>query len=220
MLTGVYETLRSAGRDLKLELGEHAGVAERLAELQAAARELAADDRRRPRSSSPPRTPRSRSATNPEQLLDLVASRRAGDRAAEFRGARDRLAAGGARGARGARQGAAAGAARPVRRRVRRREAARVGARLRGPAAPRARPAARRRRRCASAEQLRFRAIMVDEFQDTNRLQCDIVDLLRSGTARRTSSSSATSSSRSTASATPTSPSSASAASAPRSGCR
>ena len=31
------------------------------------------------------------------------------------------------------------------------------------------------------AEQLRFRAIMVDEFQDTNRLQCDIVDLLREG---------------------------------------
>ncbi|MBA3347296.1 MAG: PD-(D/E)XK nuclease family protein, partial [Actinobacteria bacterium] len=27
-------------------------------------------------------------------------------------------------------------------------------------------------------EQLRFRSIMVDEFQDTNRLQCDLVDLL------------------------------------------
>ena len=34
MLTGVYETLRSAGRDLTLELGERAGVPERLAELQ------------------------------------------------------------------------------------------------------------------------------------------------------------------------------------------
>src|SRR2546425_155544 len=29
-------------------------------------------------------------------------------------------------------------------------------------------------------EALRFRSIMVDEFQDTNRLQCDLVDLLRS----------------------------------------
>ena len=27
-------------------------------------------------------------------------------------------------------------------------------------------------------EQLRFRSIMVDEFQDTNRLQCELVDLL------------------------------------------
>src|SRR5581483_9357154 len=33
-----------------------------------------------------------------------------------------------------------------------------------------------------SREQLRFRAIMVDEFQDTNALQCELVDLLR-GTA-------------------------------------
>src|SRR4029077_15294799 len=41
MLTGVYETLRSAGRDLKLELGEVAGITERLAELHAAAAALA-----------------------------------------------------------------------------------------------------------------------------------------------------------------------------------
>ena len=27
-------------------------------------------------------------------------------------------------------------------------------------------------------ERLRFRSIMVDEFQDTNRLQCELVDLL------------------------------------------
>src|SRR5206468_5113203 len=33
--------------------------------------------------------------------------------------------------------------------------------------------------RVREQEQLRFRALMVDEFQDTNRLQCDIVDLLR-----------------------------------------
>src|SRR5207253_10933277 len=31
------------------------------------------------------------------------------------------------------------------------------------------------------AEQLRFRSIMVDEFQDTNRLQCEVIDLLREG---------------------------------------
>src|SRR5205814_5129694 len=31
------------------------------------------------------------------------------------------------------------------------------------------------------AEQLRFRVIMVDEFQDTNRLQCGLIDLLAAG---------------------------------------
>ena len=43
MLTGVYETLRSAGRDLQLELGEQADIPERLADLHAAAQALAAD---------------------------------------------------------------------------------------------------------------------------------------------------------------------------------
>ena len=38
MLTTVYETLRSAGRELELELGERRGLAERLAELAEAAR--------------------------------------------------------------------------------------------------------------------------------------------------------------------------------------
>src|SRR5262249_31690558 len=31
------------------------------------------------------------------------------------------------------------------------------------------------------AEQLRFRIVMVDEFQDTNALQCELVDRLRAG---------------------------------------
>jgi ATP-dependent exoDNAse (exonuclease V) beta subunit len=35
--------------------------------------------------------------------------------------------------------------------------------------------------RVRQAEQLRFRAIMVDEFQDTNALQCDVIDLLAGG---------------------------------------
>ena len=57
-------------------------------------------------------------------------------------------------------------------------EGARVGARLRGSPAARAQPPARQRGD-PRARELRFRSIMVDEFQDTNRLQCELVDLLR-----------------------------------------
>src|SRR5690348_17239144 len=89
MLTGVYETLRSAGRDLRLELGQHAGVAERLAELQAAARVLAADPQATEKQLATTTAALALGA-NPEQLLDLDLPA-AGDRAAEFRAARDRL---------------------------------------------------------------------------------------------------------------------------------
>ena len=44
MLTGVYETLRSAGRELVLELGEHASLVERMNEFREAARCLAEDE--------------------------------------------------------------------------------------------------------------------------------------------------------------------------------
>ncbi|MDP8910799.1 MAG: UvrD-helicase domain-containing protein, partial [Actinomycetota bacterium] len=42
----------------------------------------------------------------------------------------------------------------------------------------RARDLLREHEAIRAREQLRFRAIMVDEFQDTNRLQCELVDLL------------------------------------------
>ena len=44
--------------------------------------------------------------------------------------------------------------------------------------AKRARDLLRDHEEIRSREQLRFRSIMVDEFQDTNRLQCELVDLL------------------------------------------
>ena len=47
-----------------------------------------------------------------------------------------------------------------------------------------ARAAARATTRSARSEQLRFRSIMVDEFQDTNRLQTELVDLLCAGPAK------------------------------------
>src|SRR5205823_7997383 len=34
-------------------------------------------------------------------------------------------------------------------------------------------------------EQLRFRSIMVDEFQDTNRLQCELIDLVAGAQSER-----------------------------------
>src|SRR5207302_2935324 len=88
MLTGVYETLRSAGRDLELELGQRASIADRLADLHEAARALAAD---------PAVTEKQLASanaalalgTNPEQMLDLAHVLPAtGDRAAAFRDAR------------------------------------------------------------------------------------------------------------------------------------
>ena len=104
---------------------------------------------------------------------------RAAPRAATLRGgAQARSSRPRSRSLADARQGAAPGAARPVRRRVRGGEGARVGARLRGPPAPRARPARATTSAIREAEQLRFRTIMVDEFQDTNALQCELIDLL------------------------------------------
>jgi hypothetical protein len=44
MLTGVYETLRSAGRELVLELGEQASLVDRMNEFRESARCLADDE--------------------------------------------------------------------------------------------------------------------------------------------------------------------------------
>ena len=178
-LTGVYETLRSAGRELVLELGTWATVEERLGELQDAARDLLAD---------PGATDKQEAAataalalgSNPEQLLDLTHLAAQGDRADAFRAARDRL-----------RQAALDELAAQDSEHLQAlldlfageyAEAKRhesvldfedlqllVRDLLRNDASIR------------ELEQLRFRQIMVDEFQDTNSLQCDIVDLLRGG---------------------------------------
>jgi ATP-dependent helicase/nuclease subunit A len=180
MLTGVYETLRSAGRDLKLELGEVAGTAERLAELHAAAAALAADPHVSDKQLAAADAALALTTTNPERLLDLSLLAATGDRAAEFRDARDRLE-----------QAAFDELA------VRDKDLLQVlldlfsaeyaTAKQRESALDfedlqlLARDLLRDDKRVREVEQLRFRALMVDEFQDTNRLQCDIVDLLRSG---------------------------------------
>ena len=219
MLTGVYETLRSAGRDVQLELGEQAGIPERLADLHAAAQALAAD---------PDVTDKQLAAANaalgaqgePRAAARSLASRR--DRRPHRRlpRARDRLN-------QAAFDELAARDSELLQELLDLFAAEYAAAKARESALDfedlqlYARDLLRDHAEVREAEQLRFRAIMVDEFQDTNRLQCDIVDLLRGrGRVRQTCSSSATSSSRSTASGTPTSRSSASAGSAPRCGCR
>jgi ATP-dependent helicase/nuclease subunit A len=179
MLTGVYETLRSAGRELRLELGDQPPVAERLAELQAAARELAADPDATDKQCAAANAALALGA-NPERLLSLAALRATGDRAAAFEDARKRLEQ-------------AAFDELAVRDKEMLQELLDLFAAEYAAAKQResaldfedlqllTRDLLRDDARARELEQLRFRAIMVDEFQDTNRLQCDIVDVLRAG---------------------------------------
>jgi ATP-dependent helicase/nuclease subunit A len=182
MITGIYETLRSAGRDLALELGERPRLDEQLDELRAAARCLVDDGSATDlqRASAAALLEVVAGGPRPDELLDLSAHRAKGERAATYEEARlsveqaalDELAA---------------------------RDRDLVQELLDGFADTYA--AAKRREsvldfedlqlvarsllrdypEIRDREALRFRAIMVDEFQDTNRLQCDIVDLLSEG---------------------------------------
>jgi ATP-dependent helicase/nuclease subunit A len=180
MLTGVYETLRSAGRDLKLELGEVAGVPERLAELHAAATVLAADPDATDKQLAAATAALALTTTNPEQLLDLSQLAAAGDRGAALRDARNRLE-------QAAFDELAARDSELLQELLDLFAAEYAAAKQRESALDfedlqlLARDLLREHEDVLVAEQLRFRAIMVDEFQDTNRLQCDIVDLLRAG---------------------------------------
>jgi len=179
MLTAVYETLRSAGRELVLELGERPSLEERLAELGEAARclvdDAAATELQRANAARALDLDRA-----PEGLLDLSDLRASGERAATYEEARKRVE-------QVALEELAARdrdllqdllgrfadeyAAAKARESVLDFEDLQLLARdlLRDDAAVR------------EAEQLRFRLIMVDEFQDTNRLQCELVDALAGG---------------------------------------
>ncbi|MFL5982950.1 MAG: UvrD-helicase domain-containing protein [Gaiellaceae bacterium] len=167
MLTGVYETLRSAGRELVLELGDRRSLQECVDEFRDAARslgeELALDNDPRP-----------------EQLLDLGDLRRRGERAASYEEARksveqaalDELAAADRELLQDLLTAFAA-----AYQEVKDRESALDFEDLQ----LRARDLLRDDAAIREREQLRFRSIMVDEFQDTNRLQCELIDLI-SGT--------------------------------------
>jgi ATP-dependent exoDNAse (exonuclease V) beta subunit len=180
MLTTVYETLRAAGRDLDLAVAPRPELAERVEELRTAARLLAAD---------PDATEaQCRAATElldllardlrPDRLMDLAGYRARGDRAAAYGEAlkaveqaaldeaatRDRALL---------QELLTAFAAKYEEAKAHESALDFEDLQLEARDLLRARPEIRER------EQARFRTILVDEFQDTNRLQTEIVELLR-----------------------------------------
>jgi len=186
MLIGVYDTLRSAGRELVLELGERAPLSERVEALREASRCLAADagatELQRTNAAgvldllagSPP----------PDRLVDLSAHKvRGSERTASYEEARkvveqsalDELAIRD----RDLLQALLEGFARAYDA-AKRREGVLDFEDLQ----LNARDLLRSNERIREREHLRFAAIMVDEFQDTNRLQCELIDLVAVGPAK------------------------------------
>jgi ATP-dependent exoDNAse (exonuclease V) beta subunit len=219
MLTSVYETLRSAGRELDLELGERADLQVQLDELAGVARALAAD----PNATDAARTAAEQAvalagvgaaAGAPARPRRIARARRAGG---ELRGRSEGGGAGGAR---------RAGAAGPelLQELLHGFAAQYAAAKDRESALDfedlqlHARDLLRDDESLRERERLRFRSIMVDEFQDTNRSSATSSTCSPGRT--RSGSSSATSSSRSTASGTPTCRSSASGGRGPTPCCR
>jgi ATP-dependent exoDNAse (exonuclease V) beta subunit len=183
-LTAVYETLRSAGRELTLELSEPVDIAERLAELHEEARLLATDGDCSDKQAAAAQAALALSTTNPERLLDLASLRAAGDRAAGYEAARKRLEQ-------------AAFDELALRDKDLLQELLDLFAAEYAAAKQResaldfedlqllTRDLLRDDERVREQEQLRFRALMVDEFQDTNRLQCELIDQLCGGPLER-----------------------------------
>ena len=179
MLTGVYETLRSAGRELELAIGARPELAERVEELREAASCLVEDD-----------AATEAQRTNAEQLLALLARDTRADRLLELSGFRTSgERAGSYEEARRAVEQAALdeAAARDrdlLQELLVRFAAAYAEAKARESALDfedlqlQARNLLRDNPSIREREGLRFRSIMVDEFQDTNRLQCELVDLV------------------------------------------
>src|SRR6266516_4426709 len=184
MLTGVYETLRSAGRELVLELGEYPGLSDRVDEFREAARCLTED------AGSPDAQRETARRTlaylepdaTADRLFDLGDLRLRGERAATYEEARRRLEQTAldelAAADRDLLQELLAGFAAAYQE-GKDRESALDFEDLQ----LRARDLLRDDEAIREREQLRFRSIMVDEFQDTNRLQCELIDLLSGGPA-------------------------------------
>src|SRR5215210_7749483 len=185
MLTGIYETLRSAGRPLVLELGDRPPLEERVGVLREAARCLA-DDRdatELQRANASQIVELLDADLRPDRLLDLSAHRARGERAATYEEARraleqtalDEVAMRDRDLLQHLLDGFAARYAE-----AKQREGALDFEDLQLAA----RDLLHEHPEIREREHLRFRTIMVDEFQDTNRLQCELIDLVVDGPGR------------------------------------
>ena len=186
MLIGVFETLRAAGRELTLELGDRPGLEARLDELREAARCLADDSAASGdvRETAAQALVLAETETAADRLLDLSGLRLRGERAATYEEARraveqaalDELAARD----RDLLQELLTSFAEAYQ------EAKDCESALDFEDLQlRARDLLRDDETIRSREQLRFRSIMVDEFQDTNRLQCELIDAIAGGAGDR-----------------------------------
>jgi ATP-dependent helicase/nuclease subunit A len=180
MLTSVYETLRAAGRELDVAVAARPELGERVDELRAMATSLAVD----------PEATGAQQRTAAE-LLELLDRDRRPDRLMNLTGfkARGDRAAGYCEALASVEQAALDEAA--ARDRALLQELLGLFAERYAQAKAResaldfedlqleARELLRSQPELREREQARFRSILVDEFQDTNRLQTEIVDLLR-----------------------------------------
>jgi ATP-dependent helicase/nuclease subunit A len=179
MLTGVSETLRSSGRPLVLERGERPGLADAVSAFREEAECLARDE-------SATSTQRSNAAEAlrlvsndppPERMVDLTALRCRGSRAASYEQVRHGLE-------QAALEEIAASDRDLLQELLERFGEEYAEAKRRESVVDfedlqlAARELLGSSREVRESVQLRFRLVMVDEFQDTNRLQCELIDLV------------------------------------------
>jgi ATP-dependent helicase/nuclease subunit A len=178
MLTGVYETLRSAGGELVLELGPRPSVDDAVARFRDEARCLVEDSgatENQLRTASEALRVVTENAPA-ERVVDLSGLACRGARAGSYELARKALE-------RAALEDLAAGDRDLLQELLERFAAEYAAAKRRESAVDfedlqlAARDLLRDDESIRDAVRLRFRLVMVDEFQDTNRLQCEIVDL-------------------------------------------
>jgi len=178
MLTGVYETLRSAGGDLVLELGPRPSAQDAITRLReeasCLAEETSATDNQRRSAEEALRL--LEGSPLPERLVDLSGLASRGVRAASFELARKGLE-------RAALEELAAGDRDLLQELLEDFAAEYAAAKRRESAVDfedlqlAARDLLRDHEAVRDAVRLRFRLVMVDEFQDTNRLQCELIEL-------------------------------------------